>query len=587
MFKLVGCFFVLAWALGFGSFAGAAEPPRGTGAVLNSAVYGQQPRGAPLTRGDYSDLPASVSLEDAAPTPGDQGQQGSCVGWAVAYAARTIAEAKVQQLSPKQVIDRHVFSPSYVYNQIVDGDCDTGSMIHHALRLVERRGVPLLRDFPYDDSTCSQPVRLRHDDLASDYRIDGWRALTPPDARSGHVPVRRALAMEHPVVIGMLLPDSFFDTRSIVREKGLWMPLGQEYRTLNANPGAFYGHAMTVIGYDDQRFGGAFRLINSWGTDWGDKGYVWVRYEDFSRFVIQAYEVIPEKPQPQAEPNLGGALKFVHISGEPMSATHQSDLTWRLDRPYPSGTRFRTELTSGYDGHVYIIGGDRTGNYVELFPRDRQTSSMLVSTETMVIPGPTEDFYTRMNESTGTDYYIALFSRGRVDMPALLQRMNGASGTPSERLQRALGARLDKAVGVQHSNNGIGARAHVAENGVLPVIVEVEHVAQSDRHRDRQDPRIILHQPAFDPHEEVATGQRIHRVDSREFTLRGVAQDESAIRGVQVKGSVASRFSSRGPFEARFTIPDDATEAQIDITARDEAGNEARELITVVLDERR
>lgn len=587
MIKKFGFACFLGLAVCVGAFAVSAEPPRSTGAVLNAAVYGQQPRGAPLTRGNYADLPTRVSLEDAAPTPGDQGQQGSCVGWAVAYAARTIAEAKVQQLSARQAIDQHVFSPSYVYNQIVQGNCDTGSMINTALQLVEQRGVPLWRDFPYDENNCSQPIQPRHDELANDYRIDGWRALTSPDARSGHVPVRRALAMEHPVVIGMLLPDSFFDTDSIVQEDGLWVPQDEDYLSLNDNSNSLYGHAMTVIGYDDNRFGGAFRIINSWGTDWGDNGYVWVRYEDFSQFVIQAYEVIPVKPQSPVEPNLGGSLKFVHISGESMTATHRSGVTWQLDRPYPSGTRFRTELTSEYDGHVYVIGGDRSGNYVEIFPRDQQISSLLVSSETMVIPGPTEDFYTRMDESTGTDYYIVLFSRESIDVPALLLRMNSASGYPLERLHNALGRRLDKTGKVENFDSGIAAHAHVSENGVLPMIVEVEHVAQSEQHRDKQTPRIVLHQPASDPHEELATGEQVYRVSNREFILRGVAQDESAIRGVQIEGSLASRFSSRGPFEARLVIPDDETESQIEIFARDEAGNQITELINIVLDEGR
>ena len=41
---------------------------------------------------------------------------------------------------------------------------------------------------------------------------------------------------------------------------------------------------MTIVGYDDTVNGGSFRIVNSWGTDWGDNGYAWIRYSDFKKF---------------------------------------------------------------------------------------------------------------------------------------------------------------------------------------------------------------------------------------------------------------------------------------------------------------
>ena len=42
------------------------------------------------------------------------------------------------------------------------------------------------------------------------------------------------------------------------------------------------GHAMVAAGYDDKRVIdmdiGAFKLRNSWGTDWGENGYGWLPY---------------------------------------------------------------------------------------------------------------------------------------------------------------------------------------------------------------------------------------------------------------------------------------------------------------------
>jgi hypothetical protein len=39
-------------------------------------------------------------------------------------------------------------------------------------------------------------------------------------------------------------------------------------------------HAITIIGYDDSKR--AFRMVNSWGPNWGDNGFIWLS-EDFVR----------------------------------------------------------------------------------------------------------------------------------------------------------------------------------------------------------------------------------------------------------------------------------------------------------------
>lgn len=54
----------------------------------------------------------------------------------------------------------------------------------------------------------------------------------------------------------------------------------------NSNYG---GHATCLIGYDDNRE--AFLLRNSWGTDFGNKGYVWFPYKDFNS-ILEAWTII-------------------------------------------------------------------------------------------------------------------------------------------------------------------------------------------------------------------------------------------------------------------------------------------------------
>ncbi|MBK7947011.1 MAG: hypothetical protein IPJ85_17635 [Flavobacteriales bacterium] len=51
------------------------------------------------------------------------------------------------------------------------------------------------------------------------------------------------------------------------------------------------------IGYDDYKLGpndgGAFRIMNSWGPDWGKNGIAWVPYDAFAFFTKEAYAVHP------------------------------------------------------------------------------------------------------------------------------------------------------------------------------------------------------------------------------------------------------------------------------------------------------
>jgi len=106
---------------------GAYSQAHGRGAVLDQAQYESLPRKALQTSRSYTALPSSVSLKDYAPSPGSQGKYGACVGWATAYAARTIAESIALHRTDKTLIMNNVFSPAFVYKSISnDPTCKKG-----------------------------------------------------------------------------------------------------------------------------------------------------------------------------------------------------------------------------------------------------------------------------------------------------------------------------------------------------------------------------------------------------------------------------------------------------------------------------
>jgi C1A family cysteine protease len=49
------------------------------------------------------------------------------------------------------------------------------------------------------------------------------------------------------------------------------------------------GHSMVLVGYDDAR--SAFRLMNSFGPNWGDNGYAWIGYALWQKQVSVGFVV--------------------------------------------------------------------------------------------------------------------------------------------------------------------------------------------------------------------------------------------------------------------------------------------------------
>ncbi|WP_050927663.1 C1 family peptidase [Aestuariivita boseongensis] len=537
------------------------------------------PKAAPLARGDYLSAPPSLSLKQFVPPVGDQGDQGSCVGWATAYAARTMLKAKASGAGQQSLRDI-VLSPSYVFNQINLPGCN-GSYIPQALDLMRDQGVARLAEFPYSDTSCSAQPSDRVRASASDFRIKGFTRLWGRSGRNKHVAARRALANGNPVVIGMMVGDSFLAHQG----SGTWRPSSQDLSYLNdlkyaLDNGFLGGHAMTVVGYDDTRDGGAFEVVNSWSTGWGNRGFFWISYDMFNAFVFEGYEVLPlDPPPPPRVVDMGGAVRVLHISGDQIGA-RVDGAGYRLTRPLPSGTRFRVEATSDETGYLYVVGGDATGDYVALFPRGRDVAPYAQQNATLLLPGPTEQHFTRLNDTVGTDFYVLLFAQNELDPRSIADRMSRGSGDVQARLRQALGDRIVPDDEIALDSTGIGFEAASGDADVVPLILTIDHVAPSQDAGDQDAPLIVLTNPApeaFDGDDAPIA------VPSRLFTLEGMAQDESDIARLRIDGALSSQYSSRGPFRAEIELPEGPGPHPVTIETRDTAGNAATRTLLFTL----
>lgn len=236
--------------------------------------------GIPMASMPMSDMefPVSVDLSEKMPPAGCQGKQLSCVAWSVGYAVKSYQE-KIEEgnnyIKNGNLNYNSVFSPSFIYNQINDG-VDNGSMFIDALNLVSQQGVPKYTVMPYkEEDYLSRPDKSQIEQ-AKNYKIDYWRQVNVRDVKE----VKAQLYSGHPVMIGILVDHEFYRDGFKRNHDSLYI-WSVKRGTQNT------AHAMVIVGYDDENR--LFKVLNSWGQEWGNNGYVWIDYDLFTKFAREGY----------------------------------------------------------------------------------------------------------------------------------------------------------------------------------------------------------------------------------------------------------------------------------------------------------
>lgn len=218
--------------------------------------------------GKLAAIPKTVDLSTKFPAPGDQGQQNSCVAWATAYAYKSFQEKVEHQwdLSTKD----HQFSPAFVYNQINQGQ-DEGAYIDDALKLFVSQGVCSLAVMPYRDTDYLTQPTSKQKEAAALFKALKWGSFAAGDVNA----IKAHIAGGDAVVVGIpVYPD--FENIS---------PTNPVYDNTSGSLEGY--HAICFVGYDDSK--SAFKLVNSWGPDWGIKGFGYMSYKLVQRLGIVGY----------------------------------------------------------------------------------------------------------------------------------------------------------------------------------------------------------------------------------------------------------------------------------------------------------
>lgn len=178
----------------------------------------------------------------------DQGECQSCVAFATCAAMESAwAIMAIDRGETPPAID---LAEAHLFACGCGGDCcGKGWDFTDALTFASRSGVGLEEEFPYAprDQDC------RH--VAPQLVVTRYQSMYPAD-------LRNAAVARKPVVAGMRVYEDFLRYQSGVYEHVIGDHIGN--------------HAVLVVGYDDEK---QYWIVkNSWGVDFGEKGFFRIKY---------------------------------------------------------------------------------------------------------------------------------------------------------------------------------------------------------------------------------------------------------------------------------------------------------------------
>jgi len=220
------------------------------------------------------DLPQKVDLRPYMTEIENQADSNSCVANAVAGAYEYLCKRKAME-NGDAGDDVGDISRLFIYyvgrkRDLFNGYSgnikvkDEGMFVRGAIEALQMKGACLAETFPFDLEKVNEMPDREAFAEAMDYKIsDAMKVPLDLDA------MKSCLAEGYPIVFALKLTKQFYtpDERGYVRTPDPEDPMAAEHGR----------HGMLLVGYSDRQE--VFIVRNSWGTEWGDEGYVYVPYD--------------------------------------------------------------------------------------------------------------------------------------------------------------------------------------------------------------------------------------------------------------------------------------------------------------------
>jgi len=205
-------------------------------------------------------LPTKVDLRKQCPPVYDQGQLGSCT-------ANAIGAAFQFELMKQDAANAFIPSRLFIYynERVIEHSVnnDGGAQIRDGIKSVNKQGVCPEILWPYDTAKFAKKPSDASFKAALKHQVLSYQRVTRTLSQ-----MKGCLSDGFPFVFGFTVYDAF-EAEQVAKTGKLNLPKKGET--------VVGGHAVMAVGYDDSTK--RFIVRNSWGDNWGLKGYFTMPYD--------------------------------------------------------------------------------------------------------------------------------------------------------------------------------------------------------------------------------------------------------------------------------------------------------------------
>ena len=429
------------------------------------------------------DTPLAYDLAAFAPPVPNQGSVPSCVAWSTAYNAFTVQYAAQNNLTDPQQLQAVALSAMLPFKQLRPS-CDRGLDLPDIAQQMMAAGN--LPHAEFSGEGCLMPPSADLLSRAAQNRpiMDYVRVFDEFSTNAEKLfRTRQQIGLyKTPVIVGIEVRENLSNLRSTDE---FYVPSGKIVGL----------HAVTVVGYDTR----GFKILNSWGSNWGKNGYFWVRNSDFEQIAFGGVALVLSnnyRPGPSPSPSntrVGGEFAFQYLDGGrgefvKLTPSHLSSGVYELSRKdWKLGERFQL-LTNNPTAKQYmcVFSIDARNKLNVHWPRNEalaQFNSRLfglgeadilpTTNFDVVIPSKTSAMTI---EETGTDYLCVLYSDKPLlaELPAILGRIQSANGDIYRRIKAGLGRRLVPTSNIRYDANGMKGVANSTQGDTVPLVLKIQ-----------------------------------------------------------------------------------------------------------------
>ena len=234
------------------------------------------------------------------PEIGNQGSLGSCTCWAQVYYQFTYMMNKDRGVA---TTPENTFSPQWAYNVVAGINANIGPY-YDAYSFMKNQGNVFMSQVPYTLDTSSisptedvwkTSIKYRIEDFYKYQDLGVNDTIVTSYDDEDLLPIKTALSNGEILAYSTYI-NSWKDTKiktnpsapendKYANEYAVWAQIGEDG-----------GHRMTIVGYNDNLWidinnndkvdtgeKGAFKIANSWGDGYGNKGFMWVAYDALNK----------------------------------------------------------------------------------------------------------------------------------------------------------------------------------------------------------------------------------------------------------------------------------------------------------------